>query len=115
MKQDFHTMLRQGKFMMPTCVSCGEIAWPPSANCPRCLSATQLKKSVITGTLLEFTRSHVTGKEGVFGLVKMGDIRIVGSFDNRPLAEGMKVKMTGCGLLDDGTAYYRFVPASTRR
>jgi hypothetical protein len=43
----------------------------------------------------------------------MGDIRILGSFDNQPLAEGMKVKMTECGLRDDGTAYYRFVPTPT--
>jgi uncharacterized OB-fold protein len=113
MKQDFNTMLRRGRFMIPTCVSCSEIAWPPSANCPRCLSPTQLKKSVTAGTLLEFTRSHVTGKEGVFGLVRMGDIRILGSFDNQPLAEGMTVKMTECGLLDDGTAYYRFVSTPT--
>ena len=113
MKQDFFTSLRKGKFMIPTCISCGVVAWPPSANCPRCLSPTQLKKSASTGTLLEFTRSHLAGKEGVFGLVKMGDIRLIGSFDDQPLAEGMKVKMTKCGLLDDGTAYYLFAPCST--
>ncbi|HEY7733768.1 MAG TPA: hypothetical protein VIB07_03135 [Nitrososphaera sp.] len=49
----------------------------------------------------------------MFGLVRMGDIRVIGSFDNRPLVEGMKVKMTECGLHDDGRAYYRFEPAST--
>jgi hypothetical protein len=43
----------------------------------------------------------------------MGDIRLIGSFADMPLAEGMKVKMTECGLLDDGTAYYRFAPSST--
>lgn len=113
MNQDFFASLRKGEFRIPTCVSCGAIAWPPSANCPRCLSPTQLKKSASTGTLLEFSRSHVTRKEGVFGLVRMGDIRVIGSFDSGPLAEGIKVKMTECGLLDDGTAYYRFVPTST--
>jgi uncharacterized OB-fold protein len=113
MKQDFITSLKKGEFRIPTCVSCNAVAWPPSANCPRCFSATQLRKSAGTGTLLEFSRSHVAGKEGVFGLVRMGDIRIIGSFDSRPLTEGMKVKMTECGLHDDGTAYYRFEPAST--
>jgi uncharacterized OB-fold protein len=113
MKQDFITSLKKGEFRIPTCVSCHAIAWPPSANCPRCLSRTQLRKSASTGTLLEFSRSHVAGKEGVFGLVRMGDIRVIGSFDNRPLVEGMKVKMTECGLHDDGRAYYRFEPAST--
>ena len=113
MKQDFFTSLRKGEFRVPTCVSCGTVAWPASANCPQCLSPTQLKKSASTGTLLEFTRSHLAGKEGVFGLVEIGNIRLIGSFDDLPLAEGMKVKMTECGLLDDGRAYYRFAPSST--
>jgi uncharacterized OB-fold protein len=113
MTQDFFTSLKKGEFRVPKCVSCNAVAWPPSANCPQCLSPTQLRKSASTGTLLEFSRSHVAGKEGVFGLVRMGDIRIIGSFDSGPLAEGMKVKMIECGVHDDGRAYYRFEPAST--
>lgn len=63
------------------------------------------------GTLLEFTSSHIKDKQGIFGIVEMSGIKIVGSFDNMQLKEGMKVKMSGCGVGPDGTAFYRFVKA----
>lgn len=64
-----------------------------------------------TGTLLEFTSSHICDREGIFGLVEMSGIKIVGSFDSLQLKEGMKVKMSGCGIRPDGTAFYHFVKA----
>lgn len=72
-----------------------------------------MKKVQSTGILLEFSCSHIGGKEGVFGLVEMSGIRLVGSFDDRPMAEGMKVKMTKCGLGPDGAPFYFFVPAKS--
>lgn len=114
MQQDFRTSLKNGEFRIPVCVSCGSVAWPPSTSCSKCFAQTRLKKTSKTGILLEFTTSHVTGKEGVFGLVKIGKIRIIGSFGSQQLREGMTVKMTGCGFLHDGMPYYRFDPVSTR-
>jgi len=67
-----------------------------------------LRKIETTGTLIEFTSSHVNGKEGVFGLVEMSGIKLVGSFADSHLKEGMKVEMTGCGIAPDGTAFYSF-------
>ena len=69
-----------------------------------------MKRMETTGTLLEFTRSHVKGKEGVFGLVEISDIRLVGSFSSAELKEGMKVKMTKCGIKLDGAVFYLFAP-----
>ena len=63
------------------------------------------------GTLLEFTSSHVKGKEGVFGVVEMSGIKLIGSFGSDQLKEGMKVRMTKCGVRPDGTAFYSFAPA----
>ncbi|HEX7031927.1 MAG TPA: hypothetical protein VF172_02905 [Nitrososphaera sp.] len=72
-----------------------------------------MKKINTTGILLEFSRSHVKGKEGVFGLVEMSGIRLIGSFGDHELEEGMKVRMTSCGLKSDGTAFYFFAPVSS--
>ena len=95
---------------MPTCISCGSKAWPPSHRCPRCLSKTSLKKIETTGILLEFANSHVKGKEGIFGLVEMSGIKLVGSFDTSLLKEGMKVRMKECRVGPDGAAFYHFTP-----
>ena len=64
-----------------------------------------------TGILLEFTNSYVKGKEGIFGLVEISGIKLVGSFGLHHLREGMKVRMTECGIMPDGTAFYSFAPA----
>jgi hypothetical protein len=72
---------------------------------------TSLKKIETTGTLIEFTNSHVKGREGVFGLVEMSGIKLVGSFADQRLNVGMKIRMTGCGVRPDGTVFYSFAPA----
>lgn len=66
-----------------------------------------------TGTLLEFSRSYVKGKDGIFGLVEMSGIRVVGSFGDHEMKEGMKVRMIKCGLKRDGAAFYFFAPAKS--
>ncbi|WP_148681183.1 Zn-ribbon domain-containing OB-fold protein [Candidatus Nitrososphaera gargensis] len=109
--QEFLDHLKKGKFMVPTCISCGSKVWPPSHRCPYCLSKTSLKKIETTGILLEFSSSHIKGKEGVFGLIEMSGIKLIGSFGTPQLKEGMKVKMTRCGVRPDGTAFYSFAPA----
>jgi hypothetical protein len=72
-----------------------------------------LKKIETSGILLEFTSSHIKGKEGTFGLVEMSGIKLVGSFGASHLKEGMKVKMSECGVRPDGTTFYSFTPART--
>jgi len=108
--REFIEHLKTGKFRVPKCMSCGSNAWPPSHCCPYCLSKTSLKKIETTGILLEFTSSHCKGKEGIFGLVEMSGIKLVGSFHTTHLKEGMKVRMKECGIGPDGTAFYFFTP-----
>jgi uncharacterized OB-fold protein len=108
---EFIDQLKKGEFRVPVCTSCDSIAWPPSYRCPNCLSKTLLKKIGTTGTLIEFTNSHIKGREGVFGLIEMSSIKLIGSFADPHLKEGMKVKMTGCGVGPDGTTFYFFKPA----
>jgi uncharacterized OB-fold protein len=111
--QEFFDHLKKGEFKIPMCTLCKSAVWPPSHNCPRCLSKAPMKTVAKTGTLLEFANSLVPGKEGVFGLVKMScGIKLVGSFDHQNLREGAQVTMDKCGLAN-GTAFYHFVPAKS--
>jgi hypothetical protein len=61
--------------------------------------------------LIELSRSHVRGKEEAFGLVEIAGMRLVASLGDQQLKEGMKVRMSRCGLDPDGTAFYFFEPA----
>ena len=109
--EEFIDHLKKGKFMMPVCASCGSKAWPPSRRCQHCMGKTSMKQVRTTGTLIEFSRSHVEGMVGAFGVVEMAGIRLVASFDDQELKEGMQVRMSGCGIRQDGTAFYFFAPA----
>jgi hypothetical protein len=40
----------------------------------------------------------------------MSGIKLIGSFDNSEMKEGIKVKMVRCGVMLDGTPYYFFEP-----
>jgi metal-sulfur cluster biosynthetic enzyme len=68
----------------------------------------------LTGTLIEYAVSHVRGREGTFGVVDLGGIRIVGLIKAQTLRVGMTLKMSACGLLEDGSPYYEFEPKETR-
>ena len=104
--------MKKGKFRLSVCRSCGAKAWPPSHNCPRCLSRTSLQQIETSGILLEFASSQVKDRQGIFGIIEMSGIRIVGSFESsNQLREGMMVRMSECGVRPDGTAFYNFVPA----
>lgn len=114
--QEFIERLRKGEFCLPVCTSCGSSAWPPSQFCSRCLSKTRLKKIVNAGGIVaEFAVSHVRDREGVFGVIDLDSgVRLVGSIEclqQDVVHEGMKVKMSRCGVRPDGTAFYSFVPA----
>lgn len=109
MKASFVTHLKKGEFAVPVCTKCGKKAWPPSGTCSSCFSKTTLKKTTRLGELVEFSRSHVRGYEGVFGIVKMDGFTLVGSFDNTNLKKGMKVRMDRCGM-SNGTPFYHFLP-----
>jgi hypothetical protein len=42
----------------------------------------------------------------------MGGIRIIGFISGESLYKGMQVRMTSCGITQDGSAYYDFEPVS---
>lgn len=112
--EDYLASLRAGEFKVPVCTSCRATVWPPSSRCSKCYSLTALKKTELTGTLIEFSNSHVKTREGTFGVIDIKGIRLIGSLKVvRPYA-GMKVRMAACGVRSDGSPYYEFEPAGTR-
>lgn len=60
--------------------------------------------------LEELADSHVSGREGTFGIIRMDGFRLIGSLD-RTLHRGTRVRMTACGIGPDGSPFYRFAPA----
>jgi uncharacterized OB-fold protein len=102
--------MRKGEFRISICKACDQKIWPPSENCPICFSETILKKNHKAGKLIEFTRSYMKHSEGVFGIVDICGIRVVGSIAGDPLWHGMKVKMTKCGITTNGSVFYQFQP-----
>ena len=67
------------------------------------------------GTVLEFTTSQVKNNRETFGVVDLAGIRIIGSILGELLYEGMEVRMTRCGVTQDGCAFYHFEAASDTR
>ena len=102
--------MRRGEFRISICEACDKKIWPPSENCSFCFSKTILKENHEEGKLIEFTRSYMKYSEGVFGVVDICGIRVVGSLSGDPLWHGMKVKMTKCGISTNGTVFYQFQP-----
>jgi hypothetical protein len=70
-----------------------------------------MEKVDAVGTLLEFSCSRLNGEIEFFGIVELSDIRIIGSFNDTELHEGMKVKMIDCGVNPDGKIFYHFSKA----
>ncbi len=107
---EFAENLRKEKFLVPVCTVCKAKSWPPSPFCQKCLSRTVFRKVKTEGILQEFATSFVRDHEGVFGIVDMDGIKIIGSFATDKLQKGMQVKMTRCGI-KSGTPFYIFEPS----
>ncbi len=112
--EEFYASIRRGKFKIPICNSCKKNVWPPSQYCPSCLSRAQLKIVVKTGTLVEFTKSHIGNTPVIFGVVEICGVRLVGRLSqvSPEFRSGMKVRMARCGIDGDGNVFYDFVPCA---
>ena len=103
----FHEFLRKGEFRISICISCSKKIWPPADFCCDCFSKTSFKKVKAIGTLIECTTSQIRDKEGLFGVIDMEGIKLIGSLSSN-LAIGMKVRMVECGMRENGIAFYHF-------
>jgi uncharacterized OB-fold protein len=84
------------------------MVWPPSPYCPDCYSKTRFKKFIRTGKLLEFTVSCIGNNRAVYGVVDLSGIRLFGSIKGQPIYNGIRVRMTNCGVLTEDAVFYNF-------
>ena len=108
--EEFFASIRRGSFRIPVCTLCKQKVWPPSRYCKSCFSKAELESVVKEGTLLEFTKSYIGNNEVIFGAVEICGIRLLGRLNPtcKKFQNGMKVRMTECGINTEGRIFYNF-------
>lgn len=98
----FESELEKGIFVIPECLRCKEVIWPPSDYCNQCFGKSNWKKFDGVGTIIEFSKN----KDGFFCLVEFEKkIKIVGTIKNNSKLPEIdnKVKIKNCKI--DGKNY----------
>jgi len=91
----FEVELKKGKFVIPECLTCMEVVWPPSDYCSLCFGKVNWRKSDGVGKILEYSKKG----EIFFCLAEFEKkIRIMGTLqvDSNQLEIGKKVKLDTC-------------------
>lgn len=98
----FESELEKGIFVIPECLRCNEVIWPPSDYCNQCFGKNNWKKFDGVGTIIEFSKN----KDGFFCLVEFEKkIKIVGRLEINSKSPEIdnKVKIKNCKI--DGNNY----------
>jgi uncharacterized OB-fold protein len=118
---EFWDALRQGRFITTKCSKCGNVTFPPQADCPRCMSNEFTWVDVgETATLLTFTFVQITPAsfaENDPYLIAIGEFS--GSLKVLAWLEGVQPENAKPGMKlkveaktsKEGNPYYVFVPA----
>jgi uncharacterized OB-fold protein len=113
--------LKQGKVYTTKCCKCGKLYFPPSADCPDCLSS-QMEWVELTGEAEIDTFTHVVIRPTSFcqhkpytvAIGKLVDgVKVLAWLTGFKLSQikvGMKVKLVA-KVDAEGNASYEFVPA----
>jgi uncharacterized OB-fold protein len=118
----FWQSLKEGKFVTTKCGDCGEISFPPQADCPRCMSGkTEWVDLGTDAELVTFTHvivtptSFVTSDPYFVGVGRLGQgLKVLAWIEVASLEKlrpGMKLKLEARSS-GDGLPYYVFVPAA---
>jgi uncharacterized OB-fold protein len=103
----FSYFARLGEFKVTVCLRCHRTIWPSSSFCYNCYSRTSFKKLDAYGVIEEVSVSLIGGSREAYGLVKIGDIRVIGSLPANATS-GEVVKMVECGINEEGCFFCRF-------
>lgn len=98
----FESELEKGVFVIPECLKCKEIIWPPSDYCNHCFEKIKWREFNGIGTIVEFSKN----KDGYFCLAEFEKkIRIVGKLEINTKSPEIhkKVKIKNCKI--DGKNY----------
>jgi uncharacterized OB-fold protein len=118
---EFWDALKGGKFVTTRCTSCGEVSFPPQADCPKCMKNdfewVDLGREA---TLVTFTRVRVppaSFAENDPYTIAIGELQgglkvLAWLEEGRPedTRPGMKLKLETRSSRE-GNPYYSFVPA----
>ncbi len=117
---DFIDHLENGKVMATRCSQCGEVFFPPRADCCRCLSsAMQWQEVSGSGTLVSFSQLKFApiGFDGdlpySIALLDYGAFRVFGRIDSRLDIARLRIGMamqTVVNRLPNGQLNYVFEP-----
>lgn len=92
----FEESLSRGEFLIPKCMECKKIVWPPSDYCDQCFGNIELKKQDFEARIVEFSKKN----DDYFCLVEIDNsFRIVAKTNQTPTI-GKVVAIDKCGIKD---------------
>ncbi|MDG6898402.1 MAG: Zn-ribbon domain-containing OB-fold protein [Nitrososphaerota archaeon] len=118
---EFWDALAQGRFVSTKCKSCGNVSFPPQADCPKCMSNqfewTDLGRdaTLVTFTYVQITPASFADKDPyiiAIGRLESG-IKVLAWLEGvsaEKAKPGMKLKIEARPS-KEGLPYYVFVPA----
>ena len=118
---EFWDSLKAGKFVTTKCSNCGNISFPPQADCPKCMNSEFSWVDVgREATLVTYTHVQIVpasfANEGPY-VIAIGEfpggLKVLAWLDGKApesLRPGMKVRIEGKTAVG-GNTYYVFVPA----
>ena len=117
----FWHSLKEGKFVTTRCADCGNVSFPPQADCPRCMGANAewvdlgTEAELITYTYVQVTpTSFVNNDPYLVGIGRLNQgLKVLAWIEGtqlEKLSPGMKLRLEA--RESEGAAYYVFVPAA---
>jgi uncharacterized protein len=118
---EFWDLLRQGKFVTTKCRKCGNVSFPPQADCPKCMASefewVELGReaTLVTFTHVKITPASFVG-DGTYTIAiaeLQGGLKVLAWLEGTKGEEakpGMKVRLEA-RTSREGNPYYVFVPA----
>ena len=117
---EFWTALKEGRFVTTKCSKCGNVSFPPQADCPKCMGGDFVwvdlgrEASLVTYTRVQITPASFAGSDPyVIAIGEVADgLKVLAWLEGAgpDLKPGMKLRLearTG----GEGNPYYVFVPA----
>jgi len=115
----FWQSLKEGKFVTTKCTDCGELSFPPQADCPRCMGGNVewvdmgTEAELVTFTHVQVTPTSFVQSDPYFvGVGRLGQgLKVLAWIEGATLEKlvpGMKLRLEARSG-EDGSSYYVFV------
>ena len=119
--REFWDALRNGRFITTKCAKCGNVSFPPQADCPRCMGSDSSwvdlgrEATLVTYTRVQIAPASFAGTDPYMiaigelkdGLKVLAWLQGVEPAKARP---GMRIRLEA-RTSDEGNPYYVFVPS----